>query len=85
MQHSVQSAKGISGSSEYMVRESENIRGDSEYSSTTSTQMRIDENVIEGKVHIGALQGSDASGMGGWKGWKGPHYKCLEGSGYRDR
>ena len=61
MQHAVESAKGISGSSEYMVRESENIRGDSEYSSMTSTQMRIDENVIEGKVHIGALQGSDAS------------------------
>ena len=61
MQHSVQSAKGISGSSVYMVRESENIRGGSEYSGTTSTQMRIDENVIEGKVHIGALQGSDAS------------------------
>jgi hypothetical protein len=64
MQHSVESAKGISGSSEYMVRESEYIRGDSEYSRTTSTQMMIDENVIEGKVHIGALQGSDASGWG---------------------
>jgi hypothetical protein len=72
MHHSVQSAKGISGSSEYMVRESENIRGDSEYSSTTSTQMRIDENVIEGKVHIGALQGSEASGWGAGRDGRGP-------------
>jgi len=86
MQHSVQSAKGISGSSEYMVRESENIRGDSEYSSTTSTQMRIDENVIEGKVNIGALQGSDASGWetgrGGWgpttSAWKNPAIEIDE-------
>jgi hypothetical protein len=72
MQHAVESAKGISGSSEYMVRESENIRGDSEYSSMTSTQMRIDENVIEGKVHIGALQGSDASGWGAGRDGRGP-------------
>ena len=86
MQHSVQSAKGISGSSEYMVRESENIRGDSEYSSTTSTQMRIDENVTRGKVHIGALQGSDASGWetgrGGWgpttSAWKNPAIEIDE-------
>ena len=86
MQHSVQSAKGISGSSEYMVRESENIRGDSEYSRTTSTQMRIDENVIEGKVHIGALQGSDTSGWetgrDGWgpttSAWKNPAIEIDE-------
>jgi hypothetical protein len=72
MHHAVESAKGISGSSEYMVRESENIRGDSEYTSTTSTQRRIDENVIEGKVHIGALQGSDASGRGAGRDGRGP-------------
>ena len=86
MQHSVQSAKGVSGTSEYMVRESENIRGDSEYSRTTSTQMRIDENVIEGKVHIGALQGSDASGRetgrDGWgpatSAWKDPAIEIDE-------
>ena len=86
MQHSVQSAKGVSGTSEYMVRESENIRGDSEYSRTTSTQMRIDENVIEGKVHIGALQGSDTSGWetgrDGWgpttSAWKNPAIEIDE-------
>jgi hypothetical protein len=69
-----------------MVRESENIRGDSEYSSTTSTQMRIDENVIEGTVHIGALQGSDGSGWetgrGGWgpttSAWKNPAIEIDE-------
>ena len=72
MHHTVESAKGISGSSEYMVRESENIRGDSEYSSATSTQMRIDENVVEGKVHIGALQGGDASGWGAGRDERGP-------------
>jgi hypothetical protein len=86
MQHAVESAKGISGSSEYMVRESDVRRGDSEYSSTTSTQMRIDENVTQGKVHIGALQGSDASGWeAGWDGrgpttsaWKNPAIEIDE-------
>jgi hypothetical protein len=72
MHHAVESAKGISGSSEYMVRESDDRRGDSEYSSMTSTQMRIDENVTEGKVHIGALQGSDASGWEAGRDGRGP-------------
>ena len=61
MQHAVESAKGISGSSAYTVRESASIRGGSEYSSATS-QMMIDETVTEGRVHIGALQGGDDSG-----------------------
>jgi hypothetical protein len=62
MQHAVQSAKGISGSSVYTVRESSRIRDGFEYSSATSSQMVIDETVTEGRVHIGVLQGSDDSG-----------------------
>ena len=64
MQHAVESAKGISGSSVYTVRESARIRDGTEYSSATSSQMVIDETVTEGRVHIGVLQGSDDSGWG---------------------
>lgn len=86
MHHAVESAKGISGSSVYMVSESNRIRGDSEYSSTTSAQMRIDETVTEGKVQIGALQGSKASGWGTGRGetgsltsaWKNPAIEIDE-------
>ncbi len=85
MQHTVESAKGISGSSEYTVRESENRRGGFQYSAT-STQMRIDESVTEGRVHIGALQGSEASGwdtgLGGTgsltSAWKNPAIEIDE-------
>lgn len=64
MRHAVESAKGISGSSAYTVRESTSIRDGFEYSSATSSQMVIDETVTEGRVHIGVLQGSDDSGWG---------------------
>ena len=85
MQHAVESAKGISGSSTYTVRESENRRGGSEYSSTTS-QMMIDETVTEGKIRIGALQGSRASGWETGRGgtglvtsaWKDPAIEIDE-------
>ena len=86
MQHAVESAKGISGSSTYTVRQSENIRGGFEHYSATSTQMRIDETVTDGKVHIGALQGSDASGWETGRGgtgsptsaWKNPAIEIDE-------
>ncbi len=85
MHHAVESAQGISGSAEYTVAEKSYRQGDSEYASTTSTQMRIDETVTDGRVHIGVLQGERGPGRRAWKGRKGPHDKCLEESGYRDR
>lgn len=70
--HAVQSAQGISGSAEYTVAERSYRQGDSEYSSTTSTQMRIDETVTDGRVHIGVLQGGEAPGGEAGRDGRGP-------------
>jgi hypothetical protein len=72
MHHAVESARGISGSAEYMVAEKSYRQGDSEYSSTTSTQMRIDETVTDGRVHIGVLQGGEAPGGEAGRDGRGP-------------
>ena len=63
LHHEVESAKGIRGTTEFVVADSSYSRGDSEYIGTTTTQMNIDETVTEGKIHIGALQGKVSSGL----------------------
>ncbi len=86
LQHVVESARGISGSSEYTVAETSYRQGDSVQISTTTTQMKIDETVTEGKVHIGVLQGEDSSGQGTGHGgvdplinaWKRPAIEMEE-------
>jgi hypothetical protein len=84
--HAVQSAQGISGSAEYTVAGRSYRQGDSEYASTTSAQMRIDETVTDGRVHIGVLQGDEAprgehgrDGMGPMtSAWKNPAIEIDE-------
>jgi hypothetical protein len=86
MQRNVDSANGLSGTAEFMAAESQYRQGDSEYISTTTTQMKIDEIVTEGKVHIGALKGRSASipgpGIGGTdpliNAWKDPDLETEE-------
>ncbi len=64
MQQDVNYAHGINGQMNVAAQErSQNIDG-IEFSGSTSTQMKVDENVINGQVHIGVLQGSDNSGQG---------------------
>ena len=72
MHHAVQSAQGISGSAEYTVTGRSSRQGDSEYASTTSAQMRIDETVTDGRVHIGVLQGDEAPGGVAGRDGRGP-------------
>jgi len=64
MHHSVQSAREISGSSEYIASERSYQEGDSTRISSNSLGMRIDETVTEGKVSIGAFQ-ADLSSQDG--------------------
>ena len=81
-----ESANGLTGTAEFMVAESRYRQGDSEYFSTTTTQMKIDETITEGKVHIGALQGKSASLFGQGDGgtdpmmnaWKDPDLEIDE-------
>ena len=64
LHHSVQSAREISGSSEYIVSERSYQEGDSTRISSNSIGMRIDETVTEGKVSIGAFQADQSSQNG---------------------
>lgn len=86
LHHSIQSAQGISGSSEYTVSESNYRDGDSAWISSSSLGMRIDETVTEGKVNMGAFQadlssqddvGQVAGGKAG-KPWKDPALEMEE-------
>jgi hypothetical protein len=63
MERLAESANGLSGSAEFMAAESLYRHGNSEYISATTMQMKIDESVTEGKVHIGALQKDSASSL----------------------
>ena len=86
MERVAESANGLTGTAEFMVAESRYRQGDSEYFSTTTTQMKIDETVTEGKIHIGALQGNSASIFGPGNGgtdpmmnaWKDPDLEIEE-------
>ncbi len=81
-----ESANGLTGTAEFMVAESRYRQGDSEYFSSTTTQMKIDETVTEGKIHIGALQGKSAPFFGQGNGgtdpmmnaWKDPDLEMEE-------
>jgi hypothetical protein len=63
MERLAESSNGLSGSAEFMAAESLYRHGDSEYISATTMQMKIDESVTEGKVHIGALQKDSAPSL----------------------
>lgn len=54
LHHSIQSAREVSGSSEYIVSERSYQEGDSTEVSSTFIGMKIDETVTEGKVNIDA-------------------------------
>ena len=86
LHHSIQSAKEISGSSEYIVSERSFQDGDSKWISSSSMGMRIDETVTEGKVSVGAFQadlssqdemGQIAGGKAS-KPWKDPALEMEE-------
>jgi hypothetical protein len=61
MHHSVQSAREISGSSEYVASERSYQEGDSTRISSNSLGMSIDETVTEGKISIGAFQADQST------------------------
>lgn len=63
LHHSIESAKEISSSAEYVVSKRSYLESDSTSISSSSIGMKIDETVTEGKVHIGAFQ-ADASQNG---------------------
>jgi len=65
--HEVDLAHSISGAAEFMASSSSYSQYGPEYSvsgSTATAHMKIDENVTDGRVHIGVLQGSSLPGQG---------------------
>ena len=64
MSHEIASAKEASREAEYLVQSS-GIRGPMGKSGFTTTQMRIDETVTDGKVNLGALVGGGEKGGAG--------------------
>jgi len=55
--HEINSAHKIEGVAEFSAADSSYSRDDSNFQSIASTHMKIDENVTNGKVHIGVLKG----------------------------
>ena len=84
--HEIDSAHKIEGASEFSAADGSYSWDDSNFQSTTSTHMKIDENVTDGKVHIGVLKGSTPSeGSMGQEGdnlltnaWKHPSIEIEE-------
>lgn len=64
MQQDITGAHGINGQIDAAAADSSYDIDGSEYSGSTSTQMLVDENVVDGRVHIGVLQGNDDLGQG---------------------
>lgn len=64
MQQDINYAHGVNGRMDVMATDSSRSRDGSKSSGTSTTQMKVDENVTEGHVHIGVLQGSDDSNRG---------------------
>ncbi len=65
--HEVDMAHGISGAAEFTASSSSYSQYGPDYSvfgSQSTAHMKIDENVTEGRVHIGVLQGSNPPGQG---------------------
>lgn len=86
LHHLIQSAQGISGSSEYTVSERSYRGEDSTRTVSTSIGMQIDETVTEGKMRIGVFQadlssedetGQIAGGKAS-KPWKDPALEMEE-------
>ncbi len=63
MQQDINYAHGVNGQMNVMATDSSRSRGDSKFSGSSTTQMKIDENVTNGQIHFGVLQGSDNSGL----------------------
>lgn len=84
LQHSIQSAREVSGSAEYIVSERSYQEGDSIGVSSTFVGMRIDETVTEGKVNIGAFQADSSQSRTGQaagskaNAWKNPTLELDE-------
>jgi hypothetical protein len=75
LRHDVDLAHGVSGATEFMISSSNYHQYGPDYSgsgSTASARMMIDENVTDGKVHIGVLQGSDAAEQDAESDWSNP-------------
>ena len=64
MSHEIASAKEASREAEYLVQSS-GVRGPMGKSGFTTTQMRIDETVTDGKVNLGVLVGGGEKGGAG--------------------
>ncbi len=62
MHHEVDSAHELFGEREIIARESSYKHGDFASGSSSTINMRVNENVTEGRVHIGVLKGSGARG-----------------------
>jgi len=85
LHHSIQSAREVSGSAEYIVSERSYQEGDSIEFSSTFIGMKIDETVTEGKVNIGAFQADHSQSMAGQAAgskmadaWKNPTLELEE-------
>lgn len=61
MNHAVRYAHGIDEETEVVASESSYHLGDFRSSRTSNTRMMVNENVTQGQVHIGVLQGKDLS------------------------
>lgn len=84
MHHSIQSAREVSGSAEYIVSERSYQEGDSIGVSSTFVGMKIDETVTQGKVNIGAFQADRSQSRTGQaagskaNAWKNPALELDE-------
>jgi hypothetical protein len=84
MNHDINYAQAIDGNIELEARESHYNFGDYYSEDKSSVRMNINEDVTEGRVHIGALQGSDAASTAGdgldslMSAWKDPSMEMDE-------
>jgi hypothetical protein len=80
MNHDVDYAHSINGETEFAAFSSSNSRYGpeyAEYAGTDATHMMINENVSEGKISIGVLQGNGKKGTGK-SAWKDPDLEIEE-------
>ena len=64
MSHEIGAAREVSGGAEYLVQ-SAGVKGPMGKSGFTTTQMKIDETVTDGKVNLGVLVGESGKGSAG--------------------
>ena len=83
MSHEIASAREVSGGAEYLVQSS-GVKGPMGKSGFTTTQMRIDETVTDGKVNLGVLVGESGKGKAGrildprYSAWRDPAIEIDE-------